>query len=153
MASIFEKFNKNIDLDGLKADVNEAKNNGGLGEFKEVPIGDYEVAIEKMELKESKKGDPMVTIWFSILEGEFKNSKLFMNQVITQGFQIHIMNDFLRSLGTSVEIEFSDYEQYNNMLLDLMEKIDGKFEYVLKYSENKKGYSTYKIKEIYELED
>ena len=153
MASIFEKFNKNIDLDGLKADVNEAKNNGGLGEFKEVPLGDYEIGIEKLELKESKKGDPMVSVWFNILEGEFKNSKLFMNQVLTQGFQIHIMNEFLKSLGTDVEITFDDFTQYNNMLMDIMEKIDGKFEYALKYSENKKGYPTYSIKEIYELED
>lgn len=152
MASIFEKFNKNIDLEGLKTDVVEAKKSGGLGEFKEVPLGDYEVAIEKLELKESKKGDPMVSIWFNILEGEFKNSKLFMNQVITQGFQIHIMNEFLKSLGTDVEITFDDFEQYNNMLMDVMEKIDGKFEYALKYSENKKGYSVYSIKEIYELE-
>lgn len=150
--NIFEKFNKNMDLEGLKNDINEAKNNGGTGEFKEVPTGSYEVAITKLELKESKKGDPMVAVWFKILEGEYKNSMLFMNQVITRGFQVHLVNQFLRSLETSIEVEFEDYEQYNNLLMDILEEIDGKFEYGLKYSLSKSGFAEYKITDVYEVE-
>lgn len=150
--NIFEKFNKNADLEGLKHDINEAKENGGTGEFKEVPVGTYVIRIEKLELKESKKGDPMVSAWFKILEGEYKNSLLFMNQVITQGFQLHLVNQFLRSLGTDIEIEFEDYEQYNNLLMDILEDVEGKFEYLLRYSTSKKGFAEYSIKEIYDVE-
>ena len=35
--------------------------------------------VDKIELKPTKKGDPMVSIWFTILAGKYKNSKLFMN--------------------------------------------------------------------------
>lgn len=150
--NIFEKFNKNADLAGLKNDIQEAKNGGGTGEFKEVPTGTYEVEIAKLELKESKKGDPMVACWFKILEGEYKGSMLFMNQVITQGFQINIVNEFLRSLGTGINVEFEDYEQYNNLLMDILEDIEGNFEYCLKYSLSKKGFAEYKITEVYEVE-
>lgn len=78
----FSKFDKAVDIEGLKHDIEEAKENGG--NRREVPHGDYEVKVQKMELTESKKGDPMVSIWFKILTGEFKNSLLFYNQVITQ---------------------------------------------------------------------
>lgn len=150
--NIFEKFNKNMDLEGLKHDINEAKNNGGTGEFKEVPAGTYEVQIAKMELKESKKGDPMVTVWFKILEGEYKNSMLFMNQVITQGFQVHMVNQFLRSLDSGIDVEFEDYAQYNNLLMDIIEEITDNFEYGLNYSISRKGFAEYKITDVYEVE-
>lgn len=151
MAIDFSKFDKKVDLEGLKNDIAEAQENGG-GDFKEVPIGKYEVAITKLELGESKKGDPMVKVWFKILEGEYKNSLLFMNQVITQGFQIHIVNEFLRSLETDIEIEFESYEQYNDLLMDVFEEVNGKLEFVLDYGENK-GFNTFKIEEIFEVEE
>ena len=149
--NIWEKFDKAIDVTGLQADVKEAAENGGTGEFKEVPHGTYEVKVEKMELKASKKGDPMVAIWFSILKGEYKNSKLFMNQVITQGFQIHIVNELLRAMDPGIDIEFQNFEQYGNLLLDIHEAIDGKLEFALEYGE-KKGFNTFKIIEVYDAE-
>ncbi|MBG9863102.1 hypothetical protein ABD99_00005, partial [Bacillus cereus] len=62
------KFDKKIDLEALAADVKEVEENGG-GDFEPLPDGQYEVAVEKLELTESKKGDPMLTIWFKIVEG------------------------------------------------------------------------------------
>lgn len=152
MASIFEKWNKNVDAEALVRDVEEAAGNGGE-EYKEVPTGDYEVRIDKMELKESKKGNPMFSCWFKILNGEYENSLIFMNQVITQGFQIHQVNEFLRSLESGVEIKFDgNYEHYNNMILDVAEAIDESYEYGLEYGENKKGYPTFKIVDVFELD-
>ena len=145
----FSKFDKQVDLEGLKHDVEEAENGGG--NFKEVPLGNYEVAITKIELSESKKGDPMVKIWFKILEGEYKDNLLFMNQVITKGFQIHIVDEFLRSLETDIEISFESYSQYNELLLDVFDAIDGNFEYGLKYGENK-GFNTFEITDIFEVD-
>lgn len=148
--SIFDKWNKNIDIEGLKKDIETAKESGS-GEYKEVPVGMYEVKIEKMELRESSKGDPMVTVWFRILTGEYKNSVLFMNQVITQGFQIHIVNEFLRSLSAVDSVEFKDYSQYNDLLMDISEAIDEQgLEYLLEYKRSKKDFPIYTIKEVYE---
>lgn len=151
MASIFDKWNKQIDVEGLKKDIEQA-DQGGSGDYREVPVGTYEVRIEKMELKESSKGDPMVSIWFRIINGEFENSMLFMNQVITQGFQISQMNRFLKSLEVvdDSEVEFRDYGQYNDLIMDIFEGVSNQYEFLLDYKQNKKGFSIFTIKEIYE---
>ena len=151
MANIWEKFDKAIDVEGLQKDVQEAAENGA--NFREVPHGEYEVKIEKLELVESKAGDPMVTVWFRVLVGDYKGSMIFMNQVITKGFQIHIMNEFLRSLDSGYDVEFRSYSQYGQLLMDIHEAIDGELEYLLKYSEGKKGFSNYEIVDVYEVEE
>lgn len=148
--NIWDEFDSAIDTKGLAADVKEAQENGAT--YKEVPHGDYEVAIDKLELVKSKAGDPMVSVWFKVLNGEFKGSRIFMNQVIKEGFQIHIVNEFLRSLDTDIDIEFVTYKQYGNLLMDVMEAIEGKLEYALSYKEGKKGFSTYEITEVFEVE-
>lgn len=148
--NIWDEFDSAIDTKGLAADVKEAAENGAT--YKEVPHGDYEVAIDKLELVKSKAGDPMVSVWFKVLNGEFKGSRIFMNQVIKEGFQVHIVNEFLRSLDTDIDIEFVTYKQYGNLLMDVMEAIEGNFEYALSYKEGKKGFSTYEITEVFEVE-
>ena len=148
MADIFEKWNESADLKGLQDDIKDAQDNNR--EYEKVPHGEYEVKIDKMELKASKKGDPMVSIWFTILEGKYKKSKLFLNQVITQGFQIHIVNELLKSMGTDLAIEFVDYKQYAELLLDVAEECDAnKLEFAIKYEDNK-GYDKFTITEVFE---
>lgn len=147
--NIWDKFDKAVDTEGLAKDVKEAAENGAS--YKEVPHGSYEVSIEKLELVESSKGDPMVTVWFKVLTGDYKGSLIFMNQVITQGFQIHIINEFLRSLDTGIDIEFVTYKQFGNLLMDVMEKVDGNLEFALNYTQGKKGFSKYEIEEVFEV--
>ena len=149
--NIFEKWNKEIDVKGLAEDVKQASQNTGGGNYVDVPVGIYEVKLAKAEVKATKNGDPMVTLQFKVLDGEYKSQSIWMNQVITQGFQINIMNEFLRSMDTDVEIEFIDYAQYNDMLMDVVEACDGKLEFALDYDVNNKGFNTYKITEIFEV--
>ena len=154
--NIFAAWDSAVDVEGLQKDIKEAAENGG-GNYKEVPHGTYEVAIEKMELKATKeKNNPMVSIWMKICDGEYKGSIIFMNQVITQGFQIHMVNEFLRSLTKDCAvppIEFKTYAQYAGLLMDIYELIADSFEYGLKYGQNKKGYDTYEITDVFALED
>lgn len=147
--NIWDKFDEAVDTEGLAKDVKEAAENGG--EYVEVPHGDYEVAVQKLELTASKKGDPMVTIWFKVLTGEYEGSLIFMNQMVTKGFQIHIVNELLRSMDTGIDIEFVTYKQYGNLLMDVAEAIDGNLEFALAYKEGKKGFSTYEITEVFEV--
>lgn len=148
MADIFEKWNESTDLKGLQDDIKDAQENNK--EFEKVPHGEYEVKLDKLELKASKKGDPMVSAWFTILEGKYKKSKLFLNQVITQGFQIHIVNELLKSMGTDLAIEFVDYKQYADLLLDVAEECDANnLEFAIKYEDNK-GYDKFTITEVFE---
>lgn len=151
--SIFDKWNKEIDVEGLRKDIEQADQNTGSGDYAEVPVGTYEVKLDKVEIKESSKGNPMVSMWFRIKEGEFKNSILFMNQTITQGFQISQMNRFLKSMEAvdDSEIEFKNYSQYNDLLMDIFEAVDGNLEFLLKYTRNKKDFPVYSIEEVYEV--
>ena len=145
---MFEKWNSNVDLAGLQKDIKDAQDNNK--EFEAVPHGEYEVKLDKIELKATKKGDPMVSAWFTILEGKYKNSKLFMNQVVTQGFQIHIVNEFLRSMKTDIDVDFEDYKQYAELLLDVAEFCDANnLEFAIKYEDNK-GYDKFTITEVFE---
>lgn len=147
MAIDFSKFDKKFDLEGLKHDIEDSGNN----DFKEVPHGTYEVEINKLELGESKKGDPMIKCWFKVLEGEYKGSLIFMNQVMTKGFQLHIVDEFLRSLGTTVEVKFESFAQYAEMIADVYEAVAGNLEFALKYGE-RKGFNTFEIDEVFERE-
>lgn len=148
----WEKFDKNVDIDELNKDIEESAANGN-GNYEDVPNGNYEVKVDKLELKESKKGDIMVSAWFKILNGRFKNSYIFYNQVIKQGFQIHLANELLRSLDSGIDVpsKFNGYAKYNDMVLDIAEKIETqKLEYELKYGENKKGFKTFEIVNVFE---
>ena len=123
--NIFAQWDNAVDTEELQKDIQKAKEDGG-GNYKEVPHGQYEVSIEKMELKATKNTNkPMVSVWFNIVSGEFKGQKIFMNQVIDpasewRGMQIHTTNEFLRSLiqdcADAPVVEFKTFAQYANLL-------------------------------------
>lgn len=154
---LFSKWDKAIDIEGLAKDVEQAAKDGGNRTYKEVPVGQYEVSVEQMELKASKKGDPMVSIWFKIVsDGEYKGSMIFFNQVITQGFQIHNCNEILRAMVQEMddapEIAFETYSQYADLIMDIHEAVSGNFEFALNYGQNSKGFNTFEITEVFVLE-
>lgn len=149
MANIWDKFDKTIDTEGLKKDVKEAAENGG-GSFEEVPEGTYEVEVEKLELKETKKGDPMLSCWMKVTAGSCKGRLIFYNQVLTSGFGIHNANEFMKSLDSGVDVKFESFRQYNDVILDVFEAINGKLAYALEYGKNSKGFNTYKITDVFE---
>jgi hypothetical protein len=146
--NIFAKFNEMIDVEGLKKDVETAASSDG--DFVEVPHGDYEVKVTKIELgatgeKSKTPGAPMAKVWFDILAGDFKGQKIFMNQMLTSGFGIHKMNEFLTSLETDIPVQFENFEQYADLFAQIFAEVDGEAEYQLAYGANNKGYSTYTI--------
>lgn len=148
--NIFDKWNKAVDLEGLKKDIANASQNDT--EYVDVPVGTYEVKLAKAELKASKQSqNPMVSMWFKVIAGDYKGQTIFMNQIVTQGFQLNIVNNFLRSMDTGINIEFVDYKQYADMLLDVAEACEG-LEFALKYDENAKGFKTFEIVEVFDVE-
>lgn len=158
MADMFDKWDQEMDIEGLEKDVEEAAKNGG-GNYKEVPAGTYEVSVNKMELKPSKKGDPMASIWFKIVAGEYKNCLVFYNQVLTTGIGIHACNQLLREMDLDAvhAIEdnggklFSGLRKYRDLLLDCAEEIDeSKLTFELEYTEGKNGFFNFHIKDVFE---
>lgn len=147
--NIFEKFNQMVDVEGLKQDVETAANS--TGDFVEVPFGNYEVKVTKLELgatgeKSKTPGAPMAKVWFDIIAGEFKGQKIFMNQMLTSGFGIHKMNQFMESLETGLTVQFDSFEQYDALMRDVFKAVDDVgAEFQLAYTQNNKGYSVYEI--------
>lgn len=145
---IFAKFNEMFDVDGLIKDTEAAAQSSG--DFVEVPVGDYEVKVSKIELgatgeKSKNPGMPMVKVWFDILAGEYKGQKIFMNQMITTGFGLHKTKEFLNSLETGIPVEFENFVQFADLLTEIFNAVDGKAEFQLAYGKNPKGFSTYTI--------
>ena len=96
--SIFDKWDKNVDTEGLQKDIAEAEANGGQGDYREVPVGTYEVKIDKMEIKEcgSEKhaGEPMFTVQFRILEGDFEKGNFHFHSFAVSGKGIITFHTF-----------------------------------------------------------
>lgn len=155
--SIFDKWDKNMDVEGLKADMKEAEENGG--NYEEVPVGTYEVKIDNVELKECKSekhaGEPMLCVQFRILAGDFKNSCIFMNQLLSMGFMLSIAKKFLASLEAvdPQEVTFESWKQFGKLIEKIGEEANANFEYLLEYGQTRKGFPTYTIKEVYDAED
>lgn len=156
--SIFDKYASKINAEELAASQKEINANAGGSTREEVPVGSYEVKVEKLECKLSKNNNPMVSIWFRILAGDHAKSMIFYNSVFTENWQRHRVVKFLSDLldDSTHEAEINlilksgNVEEINQFCLDIHEEIDGRFEYLLKYGESK-GYSTYDIVEVYEI--
>lgn len=151
----FSKFDEQVNLDQLKADVAEAAENG-VGDYAEVPDGTYTVKIESMELGETKKdGRPMLKVMFRILDGDYKKQCLFMNRVVygtkNDANAIASVIGFLKTLDSEVQpIVFEGYAQLADLILDIMEDIDGVLEYDIEYK--KDAFNNVSIKEVFEVE-
>lgn len=123
MAIDFAKFNKAFPADKMKEELKEAKENSGS----QLPDGEYTCKLEKMELGESSKGALMIKAQFRITKGDHKKQCIFKNCVLTgtknDGFMLHKANEFLESLDSGEEVVFEDWEQYNDLILDIAEAI------------------------------
>lgn len=148
--SLFERFNSTFDIAGLQEDIANASN----GNFEEVPHGDYEVAITKIELGETgpnskTPGMPLAKVWFKIVAGDFKGQLIFMNQNLTSGRGIHMMNTFLESLESGIVVSFENFVQYANLMESVFKAVESD-EFQLAYGQNNKGYNTYNIVQKFE---
>jgi hypothetical protein len=70
----FDKFNKQVDLKALREEAEEIKKNGGTGDYPEIEEGLYHGKFEKLEVKETKDGRPMLSAMFRITEGSHKKA-------------------------------------------------------------------------------
>ena len=100
----------------------------------------------------------MVTIWFRILEGNFKDSIIFYNGTFHEDWMRHRVVDFLSAILDDADhkaeinliLKDSNINEVNDFVMDIHEQVDGQFEYLLDYG-LKKGYNTYTIEEVFEV--
>lgn len=148
MNNIWEKFDSIMDVEGLKQDTAAAAERNT--ERVEVPDDLYECKVEKIEMKESKTGKPMVSIWFRIMAGDFKNSMLFMNQTIHTGFGLHTAKKMLSDMDTGLPIDFQSFAQFAGLIDSVKEAIETqKLEYAVKYTTTKNDFKNFEITEVF----
>lgn len=126
--SIFAKFNKNVNKDEVRKQVQEASQN--QGQYKELPEGEYIGEIEKLELAATKDGRPMLKVQFRIKDGEYKKHCLFMNRVCagTKNDMGMIANieGWINKLEPEKPLEFDgNYDHFAEDIMDIAEEICG----------------------------
>ena len=150
----FDAFDKKVDLAGLQEDIAKAEQNAPNGDYPEIPKGKYEVSFKNIELGTTKDERPILKVDAVILEGEYKKSHIFMNRVIfgtkNDANMINSAVGWLKTLGTDKDISFQGYQKFSELVLDIMEAIDGKFEYLVEY--DPKAFNNISIKEVFEVE-
>lgn len=153
MENIWEKFDQAIDVDSLKNDIQEGKKTERFVK-KNVPHGTYIVEVDRMYLRESKNGNPMVTIYFRIVEGEYSRQMVFCNQVINNRFGLSKMNTLLKQMDTSQTITFESYEQYGKLIEEIESEINDAVEFELQYvaQASDPNWSDFEITDVYDLE-
>ena len=156
--SIFEKYSSKINSEELAASQKEIQANATSTDRPEIPAGKYEVRVDNIEAKNSKNGNPMVSIQFRILAGKFEKSCIFYNGVFHEDWMRHrvakMLSDLIADGDNTAMVNLilkGSLSEVNNFCMDVAEDIsDKKLEYLLDYGVDKKGYQTYKIAEVYE---
>lgn len=149
----FSNFDKAINEAELAKQLEEAKNNAPQTD-KEVPAGSYTVKIEKMELGATKDGRPMFKVQCRILEGEFKKWCLFMNRVLygtkNDANMINSVIGWLEKLEPSEPVEFKNYSQFADLVLDIFEEVADSVELDVKYDPD--AFNSISIEEVFDAE-
>lgn len=139
----FSKFDKEIDVKQLQKDIAEAQENG-TGDYAEVPAGVYTCGIDKLEVRTTKDGRPMLSAQFRIIGDEdgtkcdFTKHCLFMNRVLygtkNDANMIASAIGWLKTLEPSddIDVMFETYSQFADLVLDIAEDIAA-LQYVVSY--------------------
>ena len=149
----FTKFDSMINEAELTKQLEEAKNNAPQTN-KEVPAGNYTVKVEKMEVGATKDGRPMFKVQCRILEGEFKKWCVFMNRVLygtkNDATMISSVIGWLQKLEPSMTVEFKNYSQFADLVLDIFEEVADAVELDVAY--DPEAFNSISIKEVFDAE-
>lgn len=117
------KYDKKVNHKELEEQMKKASENS----FDPLPAGDYEVKLEKLELKENSKNNLMISAQYRILNGPEKNKCLFQNITISgtknDGFMLHQAKELINNLG--FDIEFESYVQFGEEVEEIADSAIG----------------------------
>lgn len=139
----FNKFDQMVDQKELKKQMDAAP------EFDDVPKGKYRAVIDKMEIKPTKAGDKlMFAVQMGIVETidapkKQDKRKLFFNRVICGNKSTERWNDGVaikgviswveKLLDEGDTIEFKNYSQFAEEILDIFQDICPAIELIIDY--------------------
>lgn len=164
----FSKFDQALNSD-MEKQIKAAKDNAPTGDSLETPAGNYVAKVEKMELGATKDGRPMFKVQLRVIEdgvkadgdvveylSHFKAKKpcLFMNRVIygtkNDANMIASVIGWLEKLEPSVPVEFKNYSQFADLILDIFEDVADAVELDVDY--DPEAFNSISINEIYDVD-
>lgn len=106
----FNKYDGKLNMEELEKQMKAASEN----QREDLPEGDYEVKVDKLEVRESKQGKLMLAVQYRILSGRYRNQCMFQNIILSgtrnDGFMIHQAKRLIDDMG--YDIDFSSYAQF-----------------------------------------
>lgn len=142
----YSRFNDMIDRDAYNKQFADIEKNGGKKTYEEIPEGEYEVKLVRLELGPNKKDAPMVKIAYVILKGNYKGQWIWNNYNVIYPLATHNLNELLKQMDPETPIEWDGYfSHYADMLADVLEELGNKVGFVLKLSKDSKGFNTLSI--------
>lgn len=149
----FSKWDNQINEAEMTKQIKEAQENPQQSD-RQVPAGNYTVKIEKMELGATKDGRPMFKVQCRILDGEFKKWCLFMNRVLAgtknDANMIASVIGWLQKLEPETPVEFKNYSQFADLVLDIFEEVADSVELDVAYDPD--AFNSISIEEVFDAE-
>lgn len=158
MSVDFNKFDQMVDQKELKKQMDAAP------EYDDVPKGTYMVVIDKMEVKPTKAGDKlMFAVQLGITETidapkKQDKRKVFFNRVICGNKTTERWNDGVaikgvvswveKLLDEGDKIEFKNYSQFAEEVLDIYQDICPQIALKIKYDPD--GFNPVEIVEVFD---
>lgn len=154
----FNKFDQMVNKDELKKQMEAAP------EFDDVPEGTYITKIKSMEVKPTKAGDKvMLSVQMQIVEtveAPKKQDKryIFFNRVICGNKNTEKWNDgvaikgvisWVNKLVGDESLEFKNYSQFSEEILEIFQDITDSVEVKVKY--NPDAFYPITIVEVYDI--
>lgn len=159
MENIFDKFDKQVNMEEIEKQKKEAAENS----FEEVPAGAYYAKIENMELGLTKDKRPMFKVQMRLTEGcgakeeafleKYPKKKpcVFMNRVLfgtkNDGSMIQSVETWLNKLEALDEvIVFTSYSDFADVILDAAEACEA-LEFKIDYDNSK--FNSITVQEVF----
>lgn len=124
-------------------------------EWLEPTDGEYECALMGLELGTNKAGDKlMLKGSFKILDGEFKNARLWINKVLSgtknDAVCIKMAIDFLNTFGSEQEVEFTgDFDDLEKQV-EIVFADTKNCTFVVNQQTNNNGFKNYFINDVFD---
>lgn len=151
--------NFNMDMTDYNQQIKELEANKPKEETKkewqDPSDGEYECALMGLELGTNKAGDKlMLKGSFKILDGEFKNSRLWINKVLTgcnnSAWCIKSAVDFLNTLGSEQNVEFTgDFDDLETQIQIVFADVKN-CTFVVNQVTSNSGFKNYYVNDVFD---
>ena len=86
------------------------------GDFDPIPEGKYMLKAVHWKDDPSSKGKPMLTVQFSVAEGDYHNRQIFENFVLTEPVALGRLKSWVTSCGLEAEIKDFNSSHMNDLM-------------------------------------